>query len=309
MKGAGMDFLYVYFPTSGVHTWVFLPPLIAFLVSFFTSMGGVSGAVLLLPFQVSVLGYTSPSVSGTNHVFNVLAIPSGVYRYLREGRLIWPLAWVVIFGSLPGVFLGAWMRIAFLPDAKNFKLFVGVVLLCIGIRLARETLVGEGEKAIAHRGKGAERIFVTGVRFSLRRVEYNFGEERHSFSPLGIFPLSFLVGLVGGMYGIGGGAMVAPIFVTIFKMPIYAIAGAALMGALVTSLAGAAFFQYLALSMDTSLAVAPDWPLGLLFGVGGMWGMYLGAQVQKYVPGRVIRMILTLCLLFVAIKYMADFFR
>ena len=303
-----MDFLYVHFPTSGVDTWVFLPPLIAFCVSFFTSMGGVSGALLLLPFQVSVLGYTSPSVSGTNHVFNVVAIPSGVYRYLREGRMVWPLTWAVIFGTLPGVFIGAWMRIVYLPDQKNFKLFVGAVLLYIGIRLGRETLAGKGEKAIAQKGKEAGGIVVTGTRFSFKRVEYTFGEQTYSFSPLGVFLLSFLVGVVGGIYGIGGGAMVAPIFVTIFKMPIYTVAGAALMGTFITSLAGAAFFQCLASGMATPLAVAPDWLLGALFGAGGACGMYLGARMQKYVPGRAIRTILTGCLLFVAIKYMADFF-
>jgi len=303
-----MDFLYVHFPTSGVDTWVFLPPLIAFCVSFFTSMGGVSGAILLLPFQVSVLGYTSPSVSGTNHVFNVVAIPSGVYRYLREGRMVWPLTWAVIFGTLPGVFIGAWMRIAYLPDLKNFKLFVGAVLLYIGIRLGRETLAGKGEKAIAQKGKEAGEIVVTGTRFSFKRVEYTFGERTYSFGPLGVFLLSFLVGLVGGIYGVGGGAMVAPIFVTIFKMPIYTVAGAALMGTFITSLAGAVFFQCLALTMTTPLAVAPDWLLGALFGAGGAGGMYLGARMQKYVPGRAIRAILTGCLLFVAIKYMADFF-
>ncbi len=43
--------------------YAFIPPLVALVVSFFTSMGGISGAFLLLPFQMSVLNYTSPSVS------------------------------------------------------------------------------------------------------------------------------------------------------------------------------------------------------------------------------------------------------
>ncbi len=304
-----MDFFYYHFPISGVETWVFLPPLIAFFVSFFTSMGGVSGALRLLPFQVSVVGYTSPSVSGTNHVFNVVAIPSGVYRYIREGRMVWPLTWAVIIGTLPGVFIGAWVRISYLTDLKNFKFFVGAVLLYIGLRLARETLGGKTEKAIAQKGKHTGRIIVRDTTFSLQQVAYSFGEQTYSFAPFGVILLSFLVGLVGGIYGVGGGAMVAPIFVTIFKMPIYTVAGAALMGAFLTSLAGAAFFQYLALSLPTSEVVSPDWLLGALFGAGGACGMYLGARVQKYVPGRVIRVILIGCVLFVSLKYAVDFFR
>jgi len=50
-------------------------------------MGGISGAFLLLPFQMSFLNFTSPSVSSTNFVYNIVAIPSGVYRYIKEGRM------------------------------------------------------------------------------------------------------------------------------------------------------------------------------------------------------------------------------
>ena len=96
-----MESLYWLFPVSGVKTYFFIPPVVAFVVSFFTSMGGVSGAFLLLPFQVSFLNFTSPSVSATNFVYNIVAIPSGVYRYLKEGRMAWPLTWVVIVGTLP----------------------------------------------------------------------------------------------------------------------------------------------------------------------------------------------------------------
>ncbi|MGA8281281.1 MAG: sulfite exporter TauE/SafE family protein, partial [Desulfobacterales bacterium] len=117
-------------PVSGIEINPFIPFIVAFVVSFFTSMGGVSGVFLLLPFQVSFLGYTAPSVSGTDQVFNVVAIPSGVYRYIREGRMLWPLTLAVIIGTLPGVFIGAWIRIKYLPDPKNFKLFVGIVICC-----------------------------------------------------------------------------------------------------------------------------------------------------------------------------------
>ena len=115
--------VFLYFPTAGIEVSIWIPPVVAFVISFFTSMGGVSGAFLLLPFQMSFLGYTNPSVSATNQLFNIVAIPSGVYRYCREGRMVWPLTWVVVAGTLPGVFVGAFVRIAYLPDPKAFKLF------------------------------------------------------------------------------------------------------------------------------------------------------------------------------------------
>jgi uncharacterized membrane protein YfcA len=299
-----VEFLYVHFPVSGVDTWVFLPPVVAFVVSFFTSMGGVSGAFLLLPFQMSVLGYTSPSVSGTNQFFNVIAIPSGVYRFIREGRMVWPLTWAVIIGTLPGVFIGAWVRIAYLPDSRKFKLFAALVLLYIGIRLALDK--SQNKKAGAQALPGKMRV--TDTKFTLKAVEYTFEGKTYSFFPPGVFLLCFVVGIVGGIYGIGGGAIIAPFFVALFGMPVYTVAGAALMGTFITSVAGVLFYQILGACIQSPLCVTPDFFLGALFGIGGFGGMYLGARCQKYVPVRVIKMILCACMLFVAIKYAIDFF-
>lgn len=306
-----MDFLYVQFPVSGITTWVFLPPLVAFVVSFFTSMGGVSGAFLLLPFQMSFLGYTSPSVSATNQVFNVVAIPSGVYRYIREGRMVWPLTWAVIIGTLPGVFIGAWVRIFYLPDPKNFKFFAGLVLLYIGVRLLWDTVKRKGGAALAKRGDPSgdgECRVVSDNRFSLRRVSFRFAGECYDFSTAWIFVLCFIVGVVGGVYGVGGGAIVAPFFVAVFNMPVYTVAGAALMGTFITSVAGVIIYQLMGVYVNAAIPIAPDWILGALFGIGGFWGIYLGARCQKYVPVRVIKSILSACILFVAVKYVLEFF-
>ncbi len=100
----------MFFQTAGIETAIWIPPLVAFAISFFTSMGGVSGAFLLLPFQMSFLGYTNPSVSATNQVFNIVAIPSGVYRYWKEGRMVWPLTVTL---SVPGVIFCP--RVALIP--------------------------------------------------------------------------------------------------------------------------------------------------------------------------------------------------
>jgi len=133
----------MYFEVSGVQVSPAIPFLVAFVASFLSSMGGLSGAFLLLPFQVSVLGFTSPAVSPTNLVYNIVAIPSGVYRYIKEGRMAWMLTGIIIAGTIPGVFMGAILRIKYLPDPKRFKFFVGCVLLYIGFRLVHNLIQGK----------------------------------------------------------------------------------------------------------------------------------------------------------------------
>ncbi|MEW6600359.1 MAG: sulfite exporter TauE/SafE family protein [Nitrospirota bacterium] len=323
-----MDFLEFIFPVSGVKTYIFIPPLVALVVSFFTSMGGVSGAFLLLPFQMSFLKYTSPSVSATNFVFNIVAIPSGVYRYIKEGRMAWPLTWVVIVGTLPGVFIGYYLRVLYLPDPRTFKLFVGCVLLYIGTRLFYETTgkAAEGKnrmKALDEKfkqrteelkkqqnariasGLPAEAVVKT-LSFSLSRVEYEFWGERFSYSTPAMFMLAFIVGIIGGTYGIGGGAIIAPFCVAVFRLPVYTVAGAALMGTFLTSIAGV--ILYSVMPAKQGLATSPDWLLGFLFGAGGFAGMYLGARFQKFMPQKFIKLILGAIIMFLALKYILQFF-
>ncbi len=310
------------FPISGVEISPFVPPLVAFVISFFTSMGGVSGAFLLLPFQMSVLGFTSPSVSATNQLYNVVAIPSGVWRYVREGRMVWPLTWVVIVGTLPGVLLGALLRVRYLPDPRGFKLFTGLVLLYIGARMVKDLLA----RRPSRRSSGAEDRFqrlvadfrrrrtadeaiprVVVRRFGIATIRFEFYGEIFEFSTLGVFALSLVVGVIGGVYGIGGGAIIAPFFVSVFRLPVYTVAGAALAGTFVTSLAGVAFYQAIAPSYP-HLAVAPDWLLGLLFGLGGAAGMYCGARAQKYVPAKAIKTMLAAVIIGVGGRYVFGFF-
>lgn len=302
------------FPVSGVDTYLWLPPLVAFVVSFFTSMGGVSGAFLLLPFQMSYLNFTSPAVSPTNLVFNVVAIPSGVWRYLREGRMVWPLTWVVVLGTLPGVILGSFARLHWLPDPRSFKAFVGCVLLYIGVRMFMDLKKTRAQARQAAKGPKlagqlvAEEFKTETIEFSWRRVAYRFQGKEYACSAPGIFSLSFVVGMVGGIYGIGGGAIIAPFFVAIYGLPVHTVAGATLMGTFVTSVVGVLFYQMLAwVPAYAHMAVAPDWLLGALFGLGGVCGMYLGARTQKFVPAFWIKLGLSVLLVYVATRYLYNF--
>ncbi len=312
----------MYFPIANIEVSPFIPPAIAFFISFFTSMGGVSGAFLLLPFQVSVLGFSSPAVSATNQLFNIVAIPSGVYRYIKEGRMVWPLTWVVIIGTLPGVLIGAIIRVQYLPDPRNFKMFVGIVLLYIGSRLLKDILK---KKRIKNGQLSAEEEFQKLVKeytskqgdnelpkvivrkFSLTEISYDFYGQNFRINTIGIMALSAIVGIVGGVYGIGGGAIIAPFFISFFGLPVYTVAGAALMGTFVTSVAGVIFYQAIA-PFYPDMAISPDWLLGVLFGIGGFAGMYCGARVQKFVPAKAIKWILAFCILFTSLKYLISFF-
>lgn len=297
-----------HFPVSGVETYWWLPMVVAFAISCVTSTGGLSGAFLLLPFQVSVLGFVSPAVTPTNLLFNMVAIPSGVYRYYHEKRMVWSITAVTIIGTLPGLFGGIYIRTKYMPDPRPFKLFVGLVLLYIGVRLIVD-VVKVGRKPTA-KPSGPASFEVKPLAFNLRQIGYEFNGTPYYVKTLPILLLSLIVGIIGGIYGIGGGAIIAPFLVTVFGLPVYTVAGAALFGTFLTSVAGVVSYAVIApLFASTGTVTQPDWLLGLMFGVGGAAGMYTGARLQRFIPARVIKIFLFFIMLFIAGRYIWEFFR
>ncbi|MFF3444656.1 TSUP family transporter [Streptosporangium sp. NPDC002721] len=86
-----------------------------------------------------------------------------------------------------------------------------------------------------------------------------------------------VVGIVSGMYGIGGGSLLGPILAG-RGLPVTEVAPAAPACTFVTSIAGA--LTYAVLTLITPGDITPLWALGLLCGLGGLIGGYLGAHLQ-----------------------------
>lgn len=282
----------MYFPVSGVEVFPLWPCISAFGISFLCSMIGVSGAFLLLPYQISVLGYVQPGVSATNQIFNILACPAGVWRYYKDGKLLLPLALFIAIGTLPGVFIGAILRLTLFVNNQRFMLFVALVLLYLAIRILRQK-----KSTAANAG-----ALCANIQWGWHEFSFDFGRNTYKVRSLPLILLSLAVGLVGGIYGIGGGAIMSPVLVAFFGLPVYAIGGASLFATFLTSIAGTGFYFLLARVWDLPWAY-PDLALGMLLGIGGIGGMYCGAMLQKRAPALLLRAILMAVLLFLGITY------
>jgi uncharacterized protein len=245
----------------------------AFAIALVATPAGVSGAVLLLPFQVGVLGTPSPAVTPTNLLYNVVATPGALYRYWRQGQAGGRLTPVLIAGTLPGVIAGSVIRVELLPSAHLFDFVVAAVLLPLGTWLALTTPVR------AENSTRAERVIPLPVLVLLAAV----------------------VGTIGGIYGIGGGSILAPILISTGRSP-KEVAPAALAATFVTSVAGV--ITFLILSADHHGPVAPDWPTGIALGIGGLAGAYTGARVQHRLPEMLIRRVLGVLVAAIGARYL-----
>jgi uncharacterized protein len=245
----------------------------AFAIATITTPAGISGAVLLLPFQVSVLGTPSPAVTPTNLLYNVIATPGALYRYWRQGQSGGRLAVVLVAGTVPGVIAGSIIRVRLLPGPRVFDLVVAAMLVPVGCWLA------------ATRPPRAP----------------SSATRRATSVPVPVLVLlACAVGCVGGIYGIGGGSILAPVLIGAGRSPAE-VAPAALASTFVTSVAGVATFTILAAGQHGS--VAPNWPTGIALGIGGLAGGYAGARLHSRLPDMAIRRLVGVLVVAIGIRY------
>jgi uncharacterized membrane protein YfcA len=245
----------------------------AFVIAVLATPAGISGAVLLLPFQVSVLGTPSPAVTPTNLLYNVVATPGALYQYWRQGQTGGRLALVLIAGTLPGVIAGSVIRVTLLPGPQVFDLVVAAVLLPLGTWLVLTRPAPPGEP---------------GRRVRLIPVPV-------------LVALAAIVGCIGGIYGIGGGSILAPILIGSGRRA-SEVAPAALASTFVTSIAGVITFMIL--SVHHHGPVAPSWPTGIALGIGGLAGGYIGARIQSRLPDVLIRRLVGVLVIAIGARYL-----
>jgi uncharacterized protein len=76
----------MFFDVAGIWVPPWVPSVLALVISLFSSMVGVSGAFLLVPLQMSMVGHVTPAVSAASLVFSLSDDRVGKNALVKESR-------------------------------------------------------------------------------------------------------------------------------------------------------------------------------------------------------------------------------
>jgi len=105
--------------------------------------------------------------------------------------------------------------------------------------------------------------------------------------------IGLAAGLVGGALGVGGGLLIVPALVLLFKQPYHTAVGTSLMVIIPIAVAGALRHHALG-NTNFHLAAA--------MAIGGIIGAISGATLIQYIPALVAKRVFAVFLVYVAIR-------
>jgi uncharacterized membrane protein YfcA len=256
------------------------PTLFGFLVGFLVGLTGVGGGSLMTPFLVAVMGVSAPTAVGTDMVFATLTKLTGSIQHYRQQSVNLELAIFLGLGSIPAGLLGVatleWIEGSFDPEAvKSIMItIIAITLVLVGGSLILRNFLPE------RMDDPRPGVWDGKSRMSRRRRMYTV-----VFGATG----GYLVGLTS----IGSGSVMAVILLLLYPIAPAVIVGTDIAHATVLSLVvGLAHMT----QGNVKFALAASLLLGSIPGV------LIGSRIAPWLPGKPLKMILAVMLIFVGAR-------
>lgn len=261
----------------------FIMFLIGVLTAFIGSIAGLGGGVILVPVllflgeQFPAFEWVNPhSIVGISLVVMIFTGLSSALSYLKHDRVDKKIGYLFLIGSVPGGILGAWLN-QFL-ETDGFSLFFGIVMIFVSALF------------FLPRREAGSPLFKRGMK----REKVLNGETYSYQMPVAIgFVLSFIVGMLSGLLGIGGGSLLTPAMILLFSVPPH-IATATSMFMI--------FFASISSSGMHILLGHVEWAHTIYFIPGAYLGGTLGAKVNRKLNGQLVEWVLRVLLILIGIR-------
>lgn len=263
--------------------------IIALCAGIVGALVGLGGGVILIPATLFIginLGYfpqiTPQSVVGLSVIMMIFTGLSSTVSYMKSKQIDFKSGLIFFIGSIPGTILGAWLNKGL--DLISFNILFGALLIFLSTLLIVRDKVKPIQWFINH---GITRRFVD-----------KEGREHIYGYPIWFATLfTFLVGVISGLFGIGGGSLIVPAMVLLFRFPPHVAVATSMFIVFLSALVNSASHIYLG---------NVPWIYTIPVIIGAYLGAKIGAALNKRMTSKTVVFVLQIVMFLIGIRAIID---
>ncbi|SFD89507.1 hypothetical protein SAMN05216238_105183 [Lentibacillus persicus] len=234
---------------------------------------GAGGGFIFVPALLIFFNMEPAIAAGSGLVIVLINALSGVTGYARQKRINYKAGLQIGIGAVPGSLAGVWLLTFQSSESTAFYWIFATALLSLGIFLFLKNMTSKNKGDMP--------------------AAYNQNAEKARLSTKWFLPLGFFLGILSSYLGIGGGWVLVPILIYIFRFAAHNAAATSIFSLCLYTTTGA-FLQ--------SLYGHVDWPTVLWGGLGTIIGAYLGVSLSKKVSSNVVIQMLSMLLVVMGMR-------
>ena len=281
-----------YLPIAEIQINLLLILFFGFIVGFMSGLFGVGGGFLMTPLLI-FMGIPPATAVGTESVQILGSSVSGAMAHGLKKNIDYEIGGFLLIGGIFGSTLGV-ILFNFFKESGNIDLiikFLYILFLAIigGLMLIESSISLVSEKKVETIAKKKKRNFLDFLPMKIK-----FRQSKIYISILLPISVGIFVGFLSALMGVGGGFVMVPAMIYIFRMgTVLAI--------------GTSLFQIVFVTLNVSILHATfnfsvDLILAIFLLIGGVIGAQYGSKFTSKFKGEQIRILLALIVLGVCIK-------
>ncbi|EFM10266.1 protein of unknown function DUF81 [Paenibacillus curdlanolyticus YK9] len=265
---------------------IVLLALLGLISAIFGSIVGLGGGIIIVP-ALTLLGpqlvgseIDHATAVGTSLAVLIVTALASTMAYSKKKRVDWRSGWLLFMTSGPAAMIGS----ALTGHMSNgpFQLSFGIfMLLMAGLLVARDYM-----KPISRQWP------------VVRTYTDDKGEQHHyGYAVLPALLVGFAVGLISGLFGIGGGSLFVPVMVLLFRFPPHVATATSMFVIFLSSTLGTGVHAWLG---------ETNWWIVLVLAPGAWLGGKAGAWIASRMTGKALLWVLRITLVLMAAQLITE---
>ncbi|MCL7749954.1 sulfite exporter TauE/SafE family protein [Halalkalibacter alkaliphilus] len=246
------------------------------------SLMGLGGGIVVVPAllmlgSLSFLDITPQVAVGTSLLIMIFTGISATIAYIKQKKVDYKSGLLFFSASGPGAIIGTWLNRGF--DTNSFQVYLGLFILFVSFIL----FIRKYLKPLPRSGKGIQRTYT-----DEEGIDYTYG-----YRIVPVLAISFVVGMLSGLFGIGGGSLLVPAMIVLFAFPPHLAVATSMFIILLSAVVG---------SVSHMIQGNVNWVYALALIPGAWIGGTLGAAINRRLSSEKLVFFLRLMLIIMAFR-------